>query len=366
VIAAIFRVMLLDLVRDRAALAMVFVLPPLVFVILAAVFAGTSGEDLRPSVVIAALGEDARTAGLAAALRADPELRLSGEGAGSADAVREAVRLGKADVGLILRDAQAGTAPILIVTDPARGIAGAFLAARIESAVLGGGAGGEGAASGGAGSGLVELEELSALSGDRSTISYYAGAVAVMFLLFSAMEGAAGLIQERRSGIVDRLLLYPGGIRAAVVGKFLYLVAQGVAQVAAIFLVAWLVYGVAFVERPLAWLLTTLLAAAAGAGLGLALAAACATRQQAQAISTFAVLVCSAVGGSMVPRFLMPPWLQELGWLTPNAWAIEAYQGLLWRGEPAAALAPAWLVLAGIGLGGLAAAVLLSRFFARP
>jgi ABC-2 type transport system permease protein len=263
-------------------------------------------------------------------------LRLSGEGAGSADAVREAVRLGKADVGLILRDAQAGTAPILIVTDPARGIAGAFLAARIESAVLGGGAGGEGAASGGAGSGLVELEELSALSGDRSTISYYAGAVAVMFLLF---------------------------IRAAVVGKFLYLVAQGVAQVAAIFLVAWLVYGVAFVERPLAWLLTTLLAAAAGAGLGLALAAACATRQQAQAISTFAVLVCSAVGGSMVPRFLMPPWLQELGWLTPNAWAIEAYQGLLWRGEPAAALAP---VLAGIGLGGLAAAVLLSRFFARP
>lgn len=54
----------------------------------------------------------------------------------------------------------------------------------------------------------------------------------------------------------------------------------------------------------------------------------------------------------MVPRFMMPGWLRELGWLTPNAWAIDAWQGLLWRGDALADLVVPWSVL---GLGALVA-----------
>ena len=54
----------------------------------------------------------------------------------------------------------------------------------------------------------------------------------------------------------------------------------------------------------------------------------------------------------MVPRFLMPPWLQSVGWLTPHAWVIDAYQGLLWRDEGADMLYKPWLVMALIGLAG--------------
>ena len=43
------------------------------------------------------------------------------------------------------------------------------------------------------------------------------------------------------------------------------------------------------------------------------------------------VLVMSAVGGSMVPRFLMPPELQGLGWFTPNTWVLEAYSAVFWQ-----------------------------------
>ncbi|MBE7247796.1 MAG: ABC transporter permease, partial [Actinomycetospora chiangmaiensis] len=75
----------------------------------------------------------------------------------------------------------------------------------------------------------------------------------------------------------------------------------------------------------------------------------------AHLFATFGVLLLSAVGGSMVPRFLMPPWLQQAGWFTPNAWAIEAFQGALGEGSAV----PAWGVLAALALAGLGAALAL-------
>ena len=67
------------------------------------------------------------------------------------------------------------------------------------------------------------------------------------------------------------------------------------------------------------------------------------TRRQAQTVANTVILVLSALGGSMVPRFLMPAVLKDLGWLTPNTWALEAYSGVFWRGDPLTAV---WLPVA--------------------
>jgi ABC-2 type transport system permease protein len=175
------------------------------------------------------------------------------------------------------------------------------------------------------------------------------------------MQGAATLIEERNAGIVDRLAVGPAGTDVVVIGKFLFLTAQGLVQVSLIFVVASFAYRVAFWERPLEWAATTLSASAAAAGLGLLVASACTTRQQAQTVSTFVVLVASAIGGSMVPRFMMPPWLQDIGWYTPNAWAIEAYHGVLWRGEALGALLVPLAALLALACTGLLLALLVSR-----
>ena len=88
---------------------------------------------------------------------------------------------------------------------------------------------------------------------------------------------------------------------------------------------------------------------------------ACRTRRQAQTFANVAILIVSALGGSMVPRFFMPPLVQDLGWITPNTWALEAYTAIFWRDEPVSELLLPWAVLAAAAIAGL----LVSRRLAR-
>ena len=173
------------------------------------------------------------------------------------------------------------------------------------------------------------------------------------------------LLEERDSGLLDRLLAGPGGMGAVVTGKFLFLLAQGVFQVSVIFVVAWLLYGVDLPGHLPGFAVVTAAAAAAAAGLALALTAACGTKRQAQTFANVAILIVSAVGGSMVPRFFMPPFLQALGWLTPTTWALEAYTSVFWREEPLGALALPVALLLVAGVAGLGAARGLSRRWER-
>ena len=217
------------------------------------------------------------------------------------------------------------------------------------------------AASGDAGAGEIKLpfdglvERRSGIGepGVPTSISYYAGAVAIMFLLYSALTGGLSLLQERESGLLDRISTGPAGARPIIDGKFLYLVLQGTMQVGIIFLVAWLGFGLNLPGHLPPWFAVTLAAAVSASGLMLGFVALCRTMQQANTLGTILVLVISAIGGSMLPRFLMPSYIQTLGWATPNTWALEAYAAIFWRNESWSAIGLPIAVLTASGLAGL-------------
>jgi ABC-2 type transport system permease protein len=389
-IAAMARVMALDLWRDRGALLMTFLLPPLVFLIFSSVFAGTTGDDIQLKLAVADTARTPDSGRLAAALVRSPEVRA--ELAPTAAEVRRRVKAGQADAGLVIRaDPASADKPFLIIADPSRAVAAPLAQARVQQVLanalpdvtlrrtvtqLEPALGGftdeqiENADSAAAlmrqdpthdDGGFFEREAVKDAKVGGGVIAYYAGAVMILFALFSAMQGALGLMDEQSTGVADRLLAGTAGIGPVVSGKFLFLVGQGTVQALLIFATAQIVYGVAAVQHAALWLPTTLAASACAAGVALGLVSVCRTREQAQMLSTFVILVLAAVGGSMVPRFLMPPWLQTVGWATPHAWAIEAYQAILWRDAGVGAVYKAWCVLTAAGLFGLALAHVLAR-----
>jgi ABC-2 type transport system permease protein len=195
------------------------------------------------------------------------------------------------------------------------------------------------------------------LPGGDPLLVYYAGAVSILFLMFTAMQGAMTLIDERRAGLRLRLGLSAGGVAPLLGGRMLWLTGLGVVQALVLFLVAAVAYGVPLLAHLAAWVATAICAAAASAGIALALATACQSREQAQPISTFVFLILAAIGGSMAPRFLMPEVLQTFGWLTPHTWVIEAYQTVLWRGLVNRTVVEAWAVLAGFAAAGFVTAL---------
>ncbi len=391
-IAAMLRVMALDLWRDRGALIMTFLLPPLVFLIFSSVFAGTTGDSIQLKLAVADLAGTPDSGRLAAALVGSPQVRAERVSPNTAAEVRRRVKSGQADAGLLLRaDPASAGKPFVIVADPSRAVAAPLAQARVQQVLaaalpdvtlrrtvtqlepaLGGFTDEQIENADSAATfmrqnpakddgGFFDREDVKDAKTGGGVIAYYAGAVMILFALFSAMQGALGLVEEQSSGVADRLMAGTAGMGPVVSGKFLFLLGQGLVQALTIFATAQIVYDVAVIQHLALWLPTTLAASACAAGLSLGLVSVCRTRDQAQMLSTFVILVLAAIGGSMVPRFLMPAWLQTLGWFTPHAWTIDAYQAILWRDAGVGAVYKAWCVLAATGLAGLALAHVLAR-----
>ena len=389
-----FKVMLLELWRDPAALVMTFFLPSLVFLIFSAVFAGTSGADVRPIVAVADLARTSGSQRLEVAVLTDAALRAQRASPETLAGVDAAVRSGRADVGLVIAaDPAAPGTPIRILADPSRAVAAPLTEARTREALsrnlpdvmltrtlrdiapaIGpltpdqqdNVAFAEDEAAHDPGSTpkvppLIVNERVAGAHRGGATIAYYAGAVTILFALFSATHGALTLLDERRSGVADRIRAGPAGLGPVVGGKYLFLIAQCVAQAVVIFATAQIVFGVPMLGHLPLWLVTTVAAAAAAGGLSLALVSVCRSREQAQMLATFVILILAALGGSMIPRFLMPPWLQAVSWWTPHAWVIDAYENLLWRDEGVEGLYKAWIVLTLIGLAGFVIAQAAAR-----
>ncbi len=155
----------------------------------------------------------------------------------------------------------------------------------------------------------------------------------IMFaMFFMVLPVSSGVINERRSGTLDRLLSLRVSYTAMLSGKIGAYVFIALLQAAVVGLVGWYVLPLLGVDRPDYALrpvetgVFLLLSALAASGAGVALGTVASTEEQASVFGALSVVLFSAVGGIMVPLFAMPRMLRELAVVSPLNWG---HQGLI-------------------------------------
>ncbi|MBL8817920.1 MAG: ABC transporter permease [Planctomyces sp.] len=211
----------------------------------------------------------------------------------------------------------------------------------------------------------ISIENPQAATQENPRIAMYAAGIAVLFLLFSSTGNAAALLEESESGTLDRMLIGKAGLFHIIAGKWLGIFLLGCLQITVMFLWAELIFRIQLWKHLDGFTVMTVCTAAATASFAMLMATLCRSRAQLNAVSVVLILSMSAVGGSMIPRFVMSDRMKEIGQWTFNAWALDGYQKVFWYQSPITSLRTEVTVLLGsaVVLGVLA--LLFSRRWKR-
>ncbi|GAB5402468.1 MAG: ABC transporter permease [Aureliella sp.] len=210
-----------------------------------------------------------------------------------------------------------------------------------------------------------QSENVFAYNKHHPKIAMYAAGIAVMFLLFSATGAGGSLLEEREAGTLERLLSSQLTITQLLCGKWLYITCLGSMQLLVMFAWGQVVFGVDLLGHLPGFFAMAIPTAAAASSLALLLAVLCKSRAQLNGISVIVVLSMSALGGSMIPRYIMSDSMQRLGKLTFNGWALDGFKKVFWYDLPPQAITTEVAVLCGLALLlGVFASVFASRWSA--
>ena len=150
-----------------------------------------------------------------------------------------------------------------------------------------------------------------------------------MFLFFVAAMSAESIARERQGQTLERLL--SNGVRreSIILGKFVGIAFRGLLQLAVLWAVGILAFGIDLGISPTAVILISVLMALTSAAFGVMLASFITDVRAASTAGVLVSLTLAPIGGCWWPLFITPEWMQSLAKLTPHGWANGAFNKLM-------------------------------------
>ncbi|MBD2869071.1 ABC transporter permease [Paenibacillus arenilitoris] len=196
-----------------------------------------------------------------------------------------------------------------------------------------------------------------------TSFQYYTLAIGVVFSLFVAMTTALKAATERKERVFHRIVLTGSHPIRYLSGKIGSTFCMALLQMTFIFIVCHFILDLFPARTVQFWLglaMVALVFCFSVASLSAVFTSLAFRLEEATAggVMTIILMMIGTVGGSFVPRFVLPQWIQLVGEWTPNGRALSAFLQWVQQGSPEVVAAPLLQLLA-FSLAAIGASILL-------
>jgi ABC-2 type transport system permease protein len=183
----------------------------------------------------------------------------------------------------------------------------------------------------------------------------------VMFMLFMALAGAGGFLEEREIGTFPRLLVTPTSAPVLVGGKLAGIFVTTVAQAGVMTLVGATLFAVPWGRDPVAVAAVLIPYGLSVTALSIAVSTLVRTRSQMAGLTPVLAVSMAMLGGCYWPTDIVSPLMRSIGMATPTYWAMQGLTSVVVRNQGLAATATPAGILVGFAVALFAMGLALLR-----
>ncbi len=195
---------------------------------------------------------------------------------------------------------------------------------------------------------VPELEGLS-----MNSVQHNVPAWTIFGIFFIVIPLAGSIIKEREDGSTLRLRTIPGTSLVVMIGKVLAyllitLVQFVLMMLAGIYLLPQLGLPALEIGQNLSALILAVVSIGlAATGLGVLLGTVFKTHQQSSTFAAVFIVILAAIGGIWIPVFIMPEIMRKMSVISPLGWSMETFNNLFLRGAGMQEILPEVAALTG-------------------
>ena len=172
-----------------------------------------------------------------------------------------------------------------------------------------------------------------------NSVQHNVPAWSMFAMFFIALPLAGNMIRERDSGSLKRLLSMPISYSTILSAKIIIYI--GIAFIQFILMMLVGLFFLPLLGTPvlnlgqtyLGLILLVISSGLAATGFGILVGVAASSHEQASAFSSVSIIIAAALGGVMVPVYLMPGTMQSISVYSPLAWGLNGFLDIFVRGS---------------------------------